>query len=54
MRSGVLNLLNKEYLNIIGCENAKDLSLIFPRCDSEAKNIMTERKKKNSATIHIP
>lgn len=50
----VMNLQNEEYLKIIECENARDISKIFVECDSEAKEIKNKRKKKNSAPTHIP
>lgn len=50
----VTNLQNEEYLKIIECKNASDISVIFVECDSEAREIKNKRKKKNSAPTHIP
>ena len=50
----VMNLLNEEYLKIIGCDNLRDLARVFAKCDVEAKIIKNNRKKINTTLTHIP
>lgn len=50
----VINLLNEKYLEIIGCNDIRELSKSFVNLTLKANDYKRDREKKNSSTNHVP
>ncbi len=50
----VVNLLNKKYLEIIECDNIRDISLSFVNLKNEANTFQDKRKEKSKSKKNIP